>query len=283
MSFSDKMFIKVCKPQAALREFVNNITVVHPIFDKDIECPTVSIPPMPEKCLFFYPFDAPEVEYFTTPKKEVLSNSIIIGRQISRIGLTLKRNSLCIKVGFQPSGLYRLLGMPLSEYLIDGAIDGRYLLDKDIVFINEQLQTASSYDHMVHIVEAFLLSKLKQLRPPMPIDIVLTSIIQKGGLMTVDDMASTACISFRQLERQFQQRMGMSPKFFARLTRFAHAWGMKQGNPKMSWTDIAYQCGYFDQMHFIRDFKEFAGVTPSVIEVELKGALRLRHNQVLYD
>jgi AraC-like DNA-binding protein len=277
------MFVKVFKPHPALREVVNNITVVHPMFDSSSIYPVVSIPPMPEKCLFFYPYDPPDVEYLNMPQKEGLSNSIIIGRQVNRIRLTLKHNSLCIKVGFQPSGLYRLLGVPLNEYLLDGVAESRYLLDKDIVFINEQLQAARTYDQMVQIVEGFLLTKLNQFRPNLPIDSVLTTIIQKGGLMSVDEMASTACIGFRQLERQFQQRIGMPPKFFARLTRFANAWGMKEGNPDASWTNIAYQSGYFDQMHFIRDFKEFAGVTPSVIEGEFKVAPLLRHNQVLFD
>lgn len=278
------MFVKVFQPHPALREFVNNITVVHPLFDIPNEAyPIVSIPPLPEKCLFFYPFDVPEVGYLDSPKKERLANSIIVGRQVNRIRLSLKRNSLCIKVGFQPSGLYRLLGVPLNEYELDGFAEGCYVLDKDIVFIHEQLQAARNYDQMAHIVEVFLLTKLKQLRPNLPIDGVLMTIIQKGGLMSVDEMANTACIGFRQLERQFQQRIGMPPKFFARLTRFANAWGMKEGNPDTSWTNIAYQSGYFDQMHFIRDFKEFAGVTPSVIEAEFKVAPLLRHNQMLLD
>jgi AraC-like DNA-binding protein len=273
------MFYKIYKPHPALWEFVNNIAV----FNISSAYPVVSIPPMPEKCLFFYPFDTPEVEYLNTQKKEVQPNSIIVGRQVNRIQLNLKPNTLSIKVGFQPSGLYRLLGVPLNEYLLDREFDSRYFLDKNIGFIKEQLQSASSYDQMVQIVEAFLLTKVKQLRPILPIDSVLSTIAQKGGLMTVEDMASTACISFRQLERQFQQRIGMPPKFFARLTRFANAWGMKEGNSTMSWTNVAYQSGYFDQMHFIRDFKEFAGVTPSVIEGEFKDSPRLRHNQWLYD
>jgi len=44
---------------------------------------------------------------------------------------------------------------------------------------------------------------------------------------------------------------------------------LHENNPEISWTSIAYECGYFDQMHLIRDFKEFAGVAPGVIEKEL--------------
>jgi AraC-like DNA-binding protein len=44
---------------------------------------------------------------------------------------------------------------------------------------------------------------------------------------------------------------------------------MRENDASLTWTNIAYECGYFDQMHFIRDFKEFAGVTPGIIEKEL--------------
>jgi AraC-like DNA-binding protein len=51
--------------------------------------------------------------------------------------------------------------------------------------------------------------------------------------------------------------------------RFSKAWIMKEQQPDISWIKIAHECGYFDQMHLIRDFHEFAGVNPSAIEAEL--------------
>jgi AraC-like DNA-binding protein len=277
------MFYKIYQPHPALKGFINNIEVIHVSFDMPIEYISVLNPPVAEKRLFFYPFELPTVEYVGQSEKVVQPRSILVGRQISRLQLNMKPNTLCIKVGFQPSGLYRLLGMPLNEYEVDGAPDSRYALDKEIIFINEQLQSAASYDQMVSIIQAFFLKKLKQLRPTMPVDNVLMNIVKKGGLMTVEDMANSACIGFRQLERQFQQRIGMTPKFFARLARFTKAWKMKEGNPTMSWTNIAYQCGYFDQMHFIRDFKEFAGVPPSVIETEIKKYRHVLPIQTLFE
>jgi AraC-like DNA-binding protein len=277
------MFYKIYQPHPALKGFINNIEVIHVLFDMPIEYISVLNPPVAEKRLFFYPFELPLVEYDGKSEKVVQPRSILIGRQFSRIHLNLKPNTLCLKVGFQPSGLYRLLGMPLNEYEIDGAPDSRYALDKEIVFINEQLQLAASYDQMVSIIQTFFLKKVKQLGPALPVDTVLSTIVKKGGLMTVENMANAANIGFRQLERQFQQRIGMTPKFFARLSRFTKAWTMKEGNPTMSWTNIAYQCGYFDQMHFIRDFKEFAGVLPSVIEAEIKEYRHVLPIQTLFD
>jgi transcriptional regulator GlxA family with amidase domain len=90
--------------------------------------------------------------------------------------------------------------------------------------------------------------------------------------MTVEDIAENACVSTRQLERLFQQRIGLQPRFFTRITRFAKAWRLKENNPQIKWTSIAYDCGYFDQMHLIRDFKAFCGSSPSVMEDEIKAS-----------
>ena len=62
----------------------------------------------------------------------------------------------------------------------------------------------------------------------------------------------------------------MPPKLFARIIRFSKAYRLRENFPNMNWTSIAHECGYFDQMHFIRDFKEFAGVSPRIIEKELE-------------
>jgi AraC-like DNA-binding protein len=83
----------------------------------------------------------------------------------------------------------------------------------------------------------------------------------------------------RQVQRISRDRIGMSPKAFARVIRFSAAYRLHEERPGLRWTDIAYRCGYFDQMHLIRDFRDFAGMPPSVIERELaRTELRLQAN-----
>ena len=119
------------------------------------------------------------------------------------------------------------------------------------------------------IVENFLLKHAGKLKQNLPIDQVFSRIIKERGLIKIDRLASLACLSTRQLEKVFQQRIGLPPKHFCRLVRFAHVWTIKQQQPGMSWIKIAYECGYYDQIHLIHDFQEFAGVNPSAVEPEL--------------
>ncbi|MEA5138937.1 helix-turn-helix domain-containing protein [Arcicella rigui] len=264
------MFYKVFQPHPALREFVNNIMVFQldiPLHEKP---PTISFPPLAEQCLYFYPFEVPESEYLTSHKKVILPQSILVGPQVNRIKLKMPHRNFTIKVGFQPGGLYRLLGIPMNEMIMDESLESTYFLDKNIKFIIEQLQETDSLEKSLEIVQNFLLSKLKVLKPKLPLDDVLPLISKNGGLVNIDTVASQACVSTRQLERLFLQRLGLQPKFFARMTRFAKAWTLKEKFPDTKWTTIAYQCGYFDQMHLIRDFKAFCGISPSVIEDEFK-------------
>jgi transcriptional regulator GlxA family with amidase domain len=70
-------------------------------------------------------------------------------------------------------------------------------------------------------------------------------------------------VSLRQFERQFLERIGTSPTTFIRQARFAKALRLKRTHPALNWSSIAYECGYFDQMHLIRDFKQFTSATPT--------------------
>jgi AraC-like DNA-binding protein len=263
------MFQQFYEPHPALKGFVNNIMVHDVKFESTESIHTFSIPPLPEHCLIFYVRDLAVVENISTKKKEALSSSIVTGPQINRQTITPGRDHLMIKVGFQPGGLYRFLGIPMTELLCKDSFDGVELLGGEMNEVNDQLSEAVSFCKMKMIIESFLLKYVYRLKQTLPIDQVLPLIIKERGLIKIDKLASHACLSIRQFERVFQQRIGLPPKYFSRLVRFAQAWIIKEHQPDINWIKIAHECGYFDQMHLIRDFQEFTGVNPSYIESEL--------------
>lgn len=182
-------------------------------------------------------------------------------------------NHLVVKVGFQPGGLFRLLGIPMNEFPADNVpCESASLIDKEVPFILEQLNEAASFEYMVAILQKWMLGKLHRLKKELPIDRALPDTIKKGTLSNTAHVASQSCVSIRQLERLFQQRIGLPPQYYARLVRFTKAWVIKENNPTVNWTNLAYECGYFDQAHLIHDFKEFTGVTPSIIQKDLRNA-----------
>jgi len=263
------MFQQFYLPHPALKEFVNNIMIHEVVFDEAQPQLTFSVPPLPEHCLFFYIRDHSDAQDVATNKKETQSSSIIVGPHFNRHIMTLGRNHLMIKVGFQPGGLYRLLGIPMNELLGNDPLDCTDFFGNEVSEVNDKLKQAVSFTEMKTIIENFLLKRTGKLKQTLPIDQVLPLLIKERGLLKIDQLASQACLSTRQFERVFQQRIGLPPKYFSRIVRFSKAWIMKEQTPGISWIKIAYECGYFDQMHLIRDFQEFAGVNPSEIEAEL--------------
>jgi AraC-like DNA-binding protein len=93
------------------------------------------------------------------------------------------------------------------------------------------------------------------------------------GQCRIEELADYCQASMRQLERGFQRVIGTSPKFFARTLRFEQAQRRLMFDPQTDLTQLAYQCGYFDQAHFIKEFRAFTGKTPS------EHAQQMRHLQ----
>jgi AraC-like DNA-binding protein len=84
-----------------------------------------------------------------------------------------------------------------------------------------------------------------------------------NGKCRIEDLADSCHTSVRHLQRQFRHVVGASPKFFARTLRFEQAQRRLMFAPDSDLTRLAYQCGYFDQAHFIKEFRAFTGKTPS--------------------
>ncbi len=218
------MFHKIYQPHPSLRGFINNIMIQWAELDRSKPKPVFPMPPLQEQVLIFYPFDPVYVEYPNEKKKFKSAPTIIVGRRVNRVNLHLGYHHCIVQVGFQPGGLYRLLGIPMNEFGADKAYESSMMLDKETNFITEQLREASSAEEMIFIVENFFFKKISSVKESLPIDKMLHQVIETGGLVNIDYMASQACVSIRQLERLFQQRIGVPPKFFARLVSFSKAW-----------------------------------------------------------
>lgn len=262
------MFQQIYEPHPALKGFVNNIMIHQMMSDAGQPKRSFSIPPLPEHCLFFYVRDRTDAENMANNKMETLSESVVIGPNTNRHIIRSGQNHLMIKVGFQPGGLYRLLGIPMKELLCKDSFDGQDFFGKEMNEVNNRLKYATSFTEMKLIIEVFLLKRSAKLKQILPIDEVLLLLIQERGLIKIDKLASHACLSMRQFERVFLQRIGIAPKHYSRLVRFSHAWIMKEQQPDIARIKVAHECGYYDQMHLIRDFHEFAGINPSVIEAD---------------
>ena len=89
-----------------------------------------------------------------------------------------------------------------------------------------------------------------------------SKIENAGGLVRIDDLCDEAGISIRHVDRLFRQHLGVAPKTFARIARFQNAITLLKSDPGCTLADVAARFGYYDQSHFVRDFRRFAGAPP---------------------
>jgi transcriptional regulator GlxA family with amidase domain len=91
---------------------------------------------------------------------------------------------------------------------------------------------------------------------------ICASIVEQSGQVRIDDLAFQAGFSARQLRRLFLEQVGLSPKHFCRVIRFQRSLSRLPGRGRADWAQVAVDCGYYDQAHFINEFRQFSGYTP---------------------
>ena len=99
--------------------------------------------------------------------------------------------------------------------------------------------------------------------PADPMARALSWMEQRRGLVSMDELAGHAGLSARQLRRVALERTGLPPKFLARVLRFRHAQERLAAGRRGALVEVALDCGYYDQAHFIHEFREFSGRTPA--------------------
>lgn len=117
-------------------------------------------------------------------------------------------------------------------------------------------------EHFIPYVNQFYLDRLSP--PRHSLLQIVADIEQVGGQLKIATLTKNHFITERQLERQFQQQVGVSPKEFSSLIRFRTVLDKIQRNPaQRSLADLAWECGYYDHAHLTNDFRRYAGVTPT--------------------
>ena len=265
------VFFREYAPHPALQSFVRHYYIIHVQLDPNIprdQLPQKPYPPSTEQCLYFYPFDRPHSVKVGNQAPENATSGIVVGQPLTRMNITINPNYLMLKVSFQPGALFRLLGIPMY-LLVDGHADLEAITGNVVKEVHERLPEATDYAAMIRLVEEFLLRKAAQCRTSaLPIDRVAQRMLHPATYHQLDQLAYDACLSTRQFERKFRERLGVSPKLFTRIARFRQAYKLREVDPNRSWVDIAYGCHYYDPNHLVKDFQQFAGTSPSQLFAE---------------
>ena len=206
----------------------------------------------------FQVFDTNQGEPFTT-----LKESWILGLWTKSHIVDWPEDLQYVAVNFKPSGAYLFLGLPLSE-LQNRVVSLDAIWGSLAAELRERLYAAPTIQARFALLEQFLLARLRESPPGLKVvQCAVAEIARQHGIVSIRELSERIGMSQKHLIVQFKQMVGGTPKELGRLYRFGDILASISPTQPVDWTLIAHQFYFHDQSHFIRDFREFSGHTPS--------------------
>jgi AraC-like DNA-binding protein len=184
--------------------------------------------------------------------QSIYSYSLFFDGIINLCGIVLK-----------PTALASVFNLPTYEYTeeripLDTVFPGTIINKLAISICKEE-----NINEKIKLLENFLLKFFNKNKPaPDYIDKAANFIIEKNGMVDVSEMMKHVFMSRRNFERKFFKKVGLSPKYYARLRRIGYVMNLIAGKKQADWAAIFSECEFHDQSHFIKDFVEFTGRSP---------------------
>lgn len=179
----------------------------------------------------------------------------------------------CLQIDLTPLGAYRFFGFPMSE------IAGRMVTlgelgDPTITALQQRLGDEQDWARRLDLAEDFVAKRLCRASGADPaVDRAYRQILASRGTMRIEHIAAELDWSRKHLSQRFRARTGVGPKVIARMVRFQGVLAMARA-ASPDWAGIAAECGYADQAHLTRDFREFAGTSPARWHMNMSAASR---------
>lgn len=203
-------------------------------------------------------------EYAETGSSDLQPERFIVGQMTRPVFVSPTGNVNLLGIRFAPGGTLPFFPCPPGELTnaIIPLADAATILDKTL---SEQVYESREMLDKVRLIESLLIKQLlANHQSDSSLQRAISRIVRSGGQTSVDRLASDLGISGRQLERRFMREVGLGPKLLCRILRFQQVFQAVE-SANQNWALIAAECGYYDQAHLIRDFRQFAGQTPALL------------------
>jgi AraC-like DNA-binding protein len=205
-------------------------------------------------------------DYYIQNKKYdrmTVPKQFIAGQSIYSYKLSLEGNISVAGIVLKPAALASIFKLPTYEYT-EERIKLDTVLNKQFVEVTaSEIEKTRDPVNQVRLLEKFVLIFYRKNTPvPDQIDLAANTILEKNGMVHINDLIKNAFMSRRNFERRFFKKVGLSPKYYARIRRMAYIMNLIAGKKNVDWKRILSECEFYDQSHFIKDFIEFTGRSP---------------------
>jgi AraC-like DNA-binding protein len=220
---------------------------------------------LPDGCVeLILNFGALFREHKESGRCDLQPSRFVVGQMTRPVLVSPTGPVLLLGIRFAPGGTLPFFSYPPGELTntIAPLADVAGKLDRQF---SGQIYDTQNIAEKIALIEALLIRQqsAKEERGASLCEAILM-MVQSGGQTSVDRLAADLGISGRQLERRFLNEVGIGPKLLCRILRFQQIFRAVERSDR-NWARIAVDCGYFDQAHLIRDFRQFTGETPSVL------------------
>jgi len=206
--------------------------------------------------LRFYDAERPE-------NRSRFSGALVSGAHGRGFAPDTAEEAFIIGVHFKPGGAFPFLGLPAGD-LADTHVDLETLWGRSASRLRERLCEARTSVERFQLLQEALSSRLCHgVAQHYAVSAALEMFGKNQAGPRVREAAKYLGLSQRRFIQVFKSEVGMKPKLFSRIQRFQQTRTFIQHNPSINWADLAVDLGYFVQSHFIREFLEFSGLSPT--------------------
>lgn len=201
-------------------------------------------------------------QYLTNGKSIIQPRCFVMGQLSRPLEIEPTGSTGIFSVRFHPDGFLPFATVPLSE-LEDKAVALELIFGKAGQEIEELVLSATTSEQRIQHIEQFLFSRLSDVATiDKLVKSAVETIITANGQLSVDELSKRTHVNRRQLERKFSSSIGLSPKQLSKIIRLQATLQLILTKKFTTFTAVAHESEYYDQAHFIKDFKELTGFTP---------------------
>ncbi len=247
------------QPCSQLKEYINCFWSIEGYTHSSESIPERIIPDGSIELIFHFatPFERTTAEGI----KSTQPKFFIAGQFTRFIYLEPKAHVHIIGIRLFPWAARLFLDIPVYE-LTDKMPNLVEIIGNEIILLAEQLHETKNMNGIISVLETFLLKRININHLDLIVASAIKQITKSKGEVKFDSLISQFNITQRRFEQRFINSIGITPKFFSRVVRFQNFFRQYEKFPSQNFTFLAYECGYYDQAHLIKDFNQFTGVSP---------------------
>lgn len=219
---------------------------------------------VPDGCLEMTFNFGDKIKRYTSETDFILHpNAMVMGQRTKSYYILPLGNVDTFAICFYPIGFVNFVNIPLAK-LVDKETPISELFGQTEAYeLEQQMIQATDTQQRIDIIETFLLEKLNEKNTISNIvKSTVRALLKTNGRTPINAILKDDISKRRQLERHFKKQIGISPKQLGKAIRLQATLQLLLNKKSETLTDIAYESEYFDQNHFIKDFKDLVGVTP---------------------